>query len=276
MKSIAPSINYHLTKSCNMRCKFCFATFNDLGFVKHDVNQSIRLIESFAKAGFEKLTFAGGEPTLVKELPQLLKVAKQNGLVTTVVTNALKLSQPEIFDGIAANSDWIALSIDSVNVESNLKSGRALVGRTALTDEYYLDIIEKIKLSSIKLKINTVVSSFNHTENLTDFILKAAPDRWKILQAIAVEGQNSGNQFEISEKQFNEFTARHSKALSNLVIVPEGRFFDSSKGAHTYSDKILEVGLSKALSQVHFDLNKFQKRGGVYDWSNLKSIFKPS
>ena len=27
MKPIIPSINYHITKACNMKCKFCFATF---------------------------------------------------------------------------------------------------------------------------------------------------------------------------------------------------------------------------------------------------------
>ena len=26
-----PSVNYHLWKPCNMRCVFCFATFQDIG-----------------------------------------------------------------------------------------------------------------------------------------------------------------------------------------------------------------------------------------------------
>ena len=26
-----PSVNFHLWKSCNMKCRFCFATFQDVG-----------------------------------------------------------------------------------------------------------------------------------------------------------------------------------------------------------------------------------------------------
>ena len=44
MKPIIPSINYHITKACNMKCKFCFATFNDLGVVKHDLKKSKKII----------------------------------------------------------------------------------------------------------------------------------------------------------------------------------------------------------------------------------------
>jgi radical S-adenosyl methionine domain-containing protein 2 len=288
MKRIAPSINYHLTKSCNMRCKFCFATFKDLGFVKHNLQQSKRLIESIATAGFEKITFAGGEPTLVKELPQLLKLAKQQGLVTTIVTNGLKLSQPELFKDIAQYTDWIALSVDSIQVDTNLQSGRALVGRTALTERYYLDIIEKIHKQNIKLKINTVVSSYNNNEDMSDFILKAKPDRWKVLQALSIEGQNStkADEFTISSTQFQQFIKRNKLPKNEIKLIvennslikgsyvmvsPEGKFINDSKSYHQYSDSILDVGVTKALEQIDFKYSKFLERGGMYNWKNEKN-----
>ena len=65
---LIPSVNYHLWQPCNMRCKFCYATFLD---VKQSVlpkghlpkEETIKVVEQIAKAGFEKITFAGGEPT---------------------------------------------------------------------------------------------------------------------------------------------------------------------------------------------------------------------
>ena len=84
MKTKIPSVNYHLTKACNMRCKFCFATFTDLNVVKHNFERSKTIITKLANAGFEKINFAGGEPTLVKELPQLLAHAKSLGMTTTI------------------------------------------------------------------------------------------------------------------------------------------------------------------------------------------------
>ena len=62
-----PSVNYHLWKPCNMRCKFCFATFHDIqpevlpkGHLGRE--ECILVLESLAKAGFQKINFAGASP----------------------------------------------------------------------------------------------------------------------------------------------------------------------------------------------------------------------
>lgn len=66
-----PSVNFHLWEPCNMRCKFCFATFQDVKqtilpkghLSEYDV---LKVVESIAATGFEKITFARGEPLLCK------------------------------------------------------------------------------------------------------------------------------------------------------------------------------------------------------------------
>ena len=80
-----------------MRCKFCFATFQD---VKQTIlpkghlpeNEALKVVEKIAAAGFEKITFAGGEPLLCKWLPNLIRKAKQLGMTTMIVTNGSKLT----------------------------------------------------------------------------------------------------------------------------------------------------------------------------------------
>ncbi|MFN8254897.1 MAG: radical SAM protein [Bacteroidales bacterium] len=96
-KNFIPSVNFHLWEPCNMRCKFCFATFQD---VKHSIlpsghlsrEQSIEVVLQLAKAGFEKITFAGGEPTLCSWLSELIKTAKKAGMTTMIVTNGSRLN----------------------------------------------------------------------------------------------------------------------------------------------------------------------------------------
>ncbi|GCA63242.1 hypothetical protein KIPB_008731 [Kipferlia bialata] len=58
------SVNYHLTKVCNYRCRFCFAHFNQ---IKGGMGEEgmIGIVEALAAAGTQKITFVGGEPTLV-------------------------------------------------------------------------------------------------------------------------------------------------------------------------------------------------------------------
>ena len=54
-------------------------------------------------------------------------------------------------------------------------------------------------------------------------------------------------------------------ASSYLILDEYMRFLD--KDNTLTSDSILDVGVDKALSQVHWDEEAFQERGGLYDWS---------
>ena len=283
-----PSVNFHLWEPCNMRCKFCFATFQD---VKHSIlpkghlpkEQAIEVVHHLADIGFEKITFAGGEPTLCPWLSDLISTAKQAGLTTMIVSNGSKLS-----DGfLQANQehlDWIAISIDSINSETNVATGRAISGKTPLQLEYYTSLIDRVKKHGYGLKINTVVSSKNCNENMSDIIRYAKPKRWKLLQVLPMRGQNDLDidRFKITDEQFQLFIDHHNALMEITSIVPEsnnqmtgsyamvdpaGRFYDNTTGGHTYSKPILDIGARLAIQQVRYDFSKFVSRGGIYDWS---------
>ena len=51
-----PSVNFHLWKQCNMKCKFCFATFHDIKQKNLlSKEEGILLIQMIANAGFQKI-----------------------------------------------------------------------------------------------------------------------------------------------------------------------------------------------------------------------------
>lgn len=282
-----PSVNYHLWKPCNMRCGFCFATFDD---VKQDAlpkghlsqEDSLLLVDMLAQWGFEKINFAGGEPTLCPWLSELIARAKERGMVTSIVTNGSRITS-EWLDGLNGNLDWIALSIDTVDQEKLKRSGRAVQNKPISRDGY-LQIIGRIKRSGIRLKINTVVTSATWEEDFADFIRAANPERWKILQALAVDGQNDGriDKYAVDADRFERYVERNRSVESEgIVVVPEnnemmtgsyimvdpaGRFFDNTQGAHTYSSPILEVGIEDALREVSVNAERFRQRGGRYAW----------
>lgn len=287
MKSLnsIPSVNYHLWEPCNMRCKFCFATFQD---VKSTIlpkghlpkEQSLELVEKMANFGFEKITFVGGEPTLCPWLPELIRKAKECGMNTGIVTNGAKLTDTFLFT-LKPTLDWIGLSIDSLDDETNIKMGRAIVGKKPVGKAFYYDLIDKINAYNYKLKINTVVNQMNKNEDLSSLIIKSKTNRWKIFQVLPIKDQNDEHidEMVITEKQFRAFIERH--AQFDEVIVPEdnesmtgsyamvdpaGRFFENSSGKLKYSMAILGVGVKKAYAQCHPDYSKFIERGGKYKW----------
>lgn len=288
IKQFIPAVNFHLWEPCNMRCKFCFATFQD---VKKSIlpkghlpkEQAVKVVQQLADFGFQKITFAGGEPTLCKWLPDLIATAKQSGMTTMIVTNGSKLN--DTFLEVNGNKlDWIAISIDSLNTETNLQTGRAISGNTPLTLDYYKSLADKVKHFGYGLKINTVVNSKNFQEDMSEFIRFAKPKRWKVLQVLPIIGQNDFkiDDFKISEQQFQTFLNTHSGLTDITNIVPEtnsqikgsyamvdpaGRFFDNAEGKHNYSNPILEIGIYKAIEQVNYNFVKFISRGGIYQWT---------
>lgn len=270
-----------------MRCKFCFATFQD---VKKSIlpkghlpeKDAVDVVTELAELGFEKITFAGGEPTLCPWLTELIAKAKRAGLTTMIVTNGSGL-HPDFLQVNRKHLDWIALSVDSLRSEVNMASGRAITGKTPLSLDQYKKIAGNIKQFGYGLKINTVVNSMNWSEDLSEFIRYASPKRWKMFQVLPIKGENDKHieDFKIADQQFNSFVEKHNHLKGITTIVPEdnevmkgsyamvdpaGRFYDNTDGIHNYSRPILEIGAKLAIQQMRYDFSKFKSRGGKYDW----------
>ena len=282
-----PSVNYHLWKPCNMGCRFCFATFQDIptdvlpkGHLGRD--GSLSVVESLAGAGFHKINFAGGEPTLCPWLPELIKLAKALGLVTSVVTNGSRITG-EWLDDIGVALDWAAVSIDSLDPNTLMRTGRATASGP-ISRQDYLETIQLFRERGIRVKVNTVVTRDNLDEDLTGFIVAAYPERWKLFQVLPVRGQNDQlvSPHVISHEEFDEYVRSvRSVQRSGIRVVaesndlmtgsyamvdPAGRFFDNTGGKHVYSRPIIEVGADVAFQEVAVDNGKFIARGGFYDW----------
>ena len=287
MTTPIPSVNYHLWKPCNMRCRFCFATFQDIptevlpkGHLGRD--GSLSVVESLAGAGFRKINFAGGEPTLCPWLPDMIKLAKGLGLVTSVVTNGSRITG-EWLDEIGGALDWSAVSIDSLEPATLVRTGRATASGP-MSREEYLYTIQLFRERGIRVKINTVVTRDNLDEDLTGFVVAACPERWKLLQVLPILGQNDllVSTHIISPEEFDgyvrsarsverggiEVVAESNDLMtgSYAMVDPAGRFFDNTGGRHAYSRSIIEVGAKAAFEEVAVDTGKFIARGGLYDW----------
>jgi radical S-adenosyl methionine domain-containing protein 2 len=275
------TINFHLTKSCNFNCKYCFAKFNDIQGNGLSKSEQIELIRQLAESGkFRKINFAGGEPTLVPHIAELIQYAKSIGFETSIVTNGSRIDF-EWVKNISPYLDILAVSVDSINSETNIKIGSNQKGN-GLSVNDLKNIATACHCFGIELKINTVVSKFNVYETLTDFINEIKPFRWKILQATKITGQNDEGfeQIEISTNDFSYFCSRNkTNILSEINVVTEnnemikgsyimidclGRFFDDSRNCHSYSNSIIEHGVEMALSQINVDSQKFIARNGNY------------
>ena len=283
-----PSVNYHLWNQCNMRCRFCFAKFQNQEGIqsKKHLNkaESLELTKILA-THFDKVSFVGGEPTLCPWLGDLIKQAKLMGSTTMLISNGSMLSD-NYLKGLDGCLDWIALSLDSVHENINFDLGRS-VGEEVYNASYYQNLSKRIKNNGIRLKINTVVNALNVDEDMSTLIRTISPERWKIFQVLPIEKQNNGNVEDllITEKKFYEFVKRHQILKSyGILVIPEtnemmtgsyamvdpvGRFFDNTMGSYHYSCPIIEVGIETSWNEISFSAIQFSRRKGYYNWKRV-------
>ncbi|WP_066425088.1 viperin family antiviral radical SAM protein [Anabaena sp. 4-3] len=272
------SVNFHLWKPCNYHCRFCFATFRDIqGYLT--LSDAKRLLFLLREAGTEKINFAGGEPTLHPYIGELVAESRRLGFVTSIVSNGARMA--ELLDKHAGDIDWVALSVDSASEEIQKHLGRGN-GNHVLQS---IDLFDKLHQYGIRVKLNTVVTRLNFQEDMSSFVRRVRPERWKIFQVLPVNGQNDGSVEDllISPQQFQQFVEQHKTLLdegirvvaetnnlmkdSYVMINPQGQFYNNSTtGAYFYSSPILEVGVNIALAQVGWNVETFLNRGGIYSW----------
>lgn len=288
-RSVIPALNFHVWQPCNMRCRYCFAGFSSttqrLRSEKHSLRErALAVVRAASDAGVEKVTFVGGEPLLCPWLTELLMVATMRGMVTMVVSNGSNMD----VGWISRHAHWLrwaAISIDSLDPSVNQQLGRN-VGNTLLPDAaFYRELLHALSARGVRTKVNTVVSSLNRHEDFSAFLLQARPERWKILQALHIAGENDDAFPELacSSDQFSSFVQRHlslsdemmvaaedNEAMteSYLMVDPLGRFFSNAGGVYSYSEPIWEVGWHEALEQVQVSQQKFTARGGRYAWGS--------
>lgn len=113
-------INYHLTQACNFGCKFCFAKYEkeQVGFEDQKA-----VIKNIASSGiFDSINFAGGEPLLVKKLPDLIQYAADLGLKVSVITNGYLLSDRNL-EAIVPNLEMLGISCHSFDEKTKIEIG---------------------------------------------------------------------------------------------------------------------------------------------------------
>jgi len=229
----------------------------------------------------QKVNFAGGEPLLFKGLREAIVHSKSLGMATSIITNGSLLT-PVWMASVQGSLDWIGLSVDRLDAETNRH-----IGRVSRLQPHYDMHVKTTRGMGFRLKVNTVVNRFNQNESLQDFLDEAQPERWKIFEALRVDGQNDAP-FQTTRPTHEGvagFAARHRHPAmvvednhamtgSYLMVDPLGRLFDNTKGHHTYSRSLIEHPLEACLEDVTVYRDRFLARGGVYVWDRLISVTK--
>lgn len=127
-------------QGCNFRCPFCHN--KDL-VLKQNIYYEEQKILSFLekrKKQLDAVVITGGEPTLVKELPEVIKTIKQMGYLVKLDTNGTNL---KMVKQLVENNliDYIAMDIKNGYSKYNITCG-----------------VDNININNIKESINYIMT----------------------------------------------------------------------------------------------------------------------
>jgi MoaA/NifB/PqqE/SkfB family radical SAM enzyme len=109
--------NYWVTHRCNSKCVYCNVWRNPKLYQIPDARyQDVKKnLNDLKKLGVKFVDFTGGEPLLNKELPKILKYAKNLGFFVQLTNNGS--IYPEIAEEIRDSVSQLSFSLDTLNPE---------------------------------------------------------------------------------------------------------------------------------------------------------------
>lgn len=171
-----------ITDFCNFRCEYCLP--NGYQGKRPDDELSIpeiaTLIRGFAQVGTKKVRITGGEPSIRRDVVEIIETIKQtDGIETIAMTsNGYKLGK-HLANWHAAGLNQLNISMDSFDAATF----RKMTGFDSLP-QLLTDMDTLLQTTDIKLKINSVLMAETAFENLIDAIdyVKDRPVTYRFIE----------------------------------------------------------------------------------------------
>ena len=167
------SIRWDITNKCNLKCIHCF-TVDNPGI---DISYSniLKIIEILLPLGLKEINFAGREPTLRDDLPEIVRYCSVRNIRVNVTTNGTVLDKEGLLTLLNSGLNMLVFSLDGVSrITHDKVRGRGSFDKTIKSVSLCVDYIKKYKIASA-IGISCTLQRINKGEisqmiDLCDFL----------------------------------------------------------------------------------------------------------
>ena len=205
-----PYLRLSLTEACNFRCSYCLPDgYRADGRPQFlELDEIRRLLRGFAALGMHKLRLTGGEPSLRKDLPEIISaVASTPGVrQIALTTNGTRLPH-RLPIWRAAGLTAVNISVDSLDRENFQR----ITGHDRLPEILEgIELAQQLKFDSVKL--NAVLLRGLHADELGSWLdyLRQRPLTLRYIELMRT-GDNA------------EYFDRHHVRAEHIASIPLGR-----------------------------------------------------
>ena len=146
------SVCWNITSRCNENCQFCYRI---MCTKENTYEQNNKILDVLIGLKIDKITWTGGEALLYPHLFDLMKKAHYNNIKNNIITNG-RLLNPNTIDEIEKYTDYVTLSLDSLDDNVN-----NCIGRGIEHGKHILELLEYLKNKNIIVKLNSIVTKQN-------------------------------------------------------------------------------------------------------------------
>ena len=108
-----PVVVWNCTQKCNLKCVHCYAQSEDRDYAgEMSTEEGKAMIDDLAAWGAPVLLFSGGEPTLRKDLVELMQYAKSKGMRVVISTNGTQITPEKAAQYAEVGLSYVGVSLD--------------------------------------------------------------------------------------------------------------------------------------------------------------------
>jgi MoaA/NifB/PqqE/SkfB family radical SAM enzyme len=202
---VPEKIHVFATDECNLKCAYCFR--EKYGVV--DEKNLLKIAEILAGSNVRHVVIGGGEPLLVKNLEDVLKILKREDIFVELHTNCTLLNHKKL-EGLQGLVDRIGIPIDTLDE----KVQYMLRGY-----DHYVKLVKNVAKDAQKLGFEIVFHTvaFDPTEQKIpqlyyNFIAHQDFDCWKIYEyneKLAMQSSEDSPSFKTTGDVLDYFMCEH-------------------------------------------------------------------
>ena len=152
-----------ITNRCNLNCPICINNTPTMGFLfEPPLEYFEKILDHFARQDPKpSVQLFGGEPTVRRDLPEIVRMAKDRSMQVRVVTNGIRLADPEYCRELVAERPTLLIAYDG----RNPRTYGVLRGNESILEKKVrgIDNVMRLRPSSIGL-MTLVAKGFNEGE----------------------------------------------------------------------------------------------------------------
>lgn len=222
-----------ITNVCNMHCEYCSVREAHSNSKDLDTKTWKKIIKKLADFGVFQIGFTGGEPTLRKDIFELIKYTKKQGCVCNLTTNGWVLSEHFVKNLKKNGLTQCQISLDSFNGDVHDK----LRGKGSL--QRVISAIELLQKQNVCVGIDCVVSK-NNIKEIPDLIKECEKRKIEYVTLIKLK------KGDLSDEKFKELSPNYLE-YANLI---ESLFYRKNENPNVTIDCGSVSNLQKGLNDM--------------------------